>query len=437
MESIDDLVNDAEILVTYAHSNGITLPDGCSPALLGAKASGKVLLNNDARRAEFLQFFGAAIAALNGAVGEFRVLANRCRRLRPLLADAFVLLNFASANGKLIDDDIRNPLLEAGEALSKGTLSLLHEQAFMKAYQTLTAKLAPVTLDTLSASKTKLPKISDFFTWGRIGDSIHGLTLGRFVNALFFMAALIVTCVSLSYYSLGSTGLARYYELHKNWAKASSELPEKKDLVEARVDALAKQEKEGKSPEALVSARNSLAEARKLLVVESSRIADEDAELQMIPTRLWKWVQQPCKSGASYLFYWTLCSDIDRTIDDGKPSVSNALEAARTVSARLRDVYLPLLLGWLGAHAYILRKMTKEISENSFASSSALHHVVRVGLGALAGLASTWLLTPDVVNGGALKSMSPFALAFVAGYGIELIFSFMDRIISAFTAKAT
>ena len=109
------------------------------------------------------------------------------------------------------------------------------------------------------------------------------------------------------------------------------------------------------------------------------------------------------------------------------------MEAARTVISRLNDVYLPLLLGFLGAHAFILRRMSKDITDRTFAKGSAFNHIVRIGLGALAGLASTWLLTPDVVGGASFKTLPIWALAFVAGYGIELVFAFMDRIIAAFT----
>ena len=91
-----------------------------------------------------------------------------------------------------------------------------------------------------------------------------------------------------------------------------------------------------------------------------------------------------------------------------------------------------MLLGWLGAHAFILRKMSSDISQSSLAKASALQHIIRIGLGALAGFASAWLLTPEVVGGAQLKSLPAWALAFIAGYGIELVFSFMDKIVNAF-----
>jgi hypothetical protein len=51
----------------------------------------------------------------------------------------------------------------------------------------------------------------------------------------------------------------------------------------------------------------------------------------------------------------------------------------------------------------------------------------------MAGIASSWLLSPKDV--AALSSVPAWALAFVAGYSIELVFSFMDRIVTAFSSK--
>ena len=100
------------------------------------------------------------------------------------------------------------------------------------------------------------------------------------------------------------------------------------------------------------------------------------------------------------------------------------------------QIILPLLLGLLGAHAFVIRTMTAQISERSFAKASSLRHITRLALGALAGIASSWLLTPDAVS-SQLKNIPAWVLAFVAGYGIELVFAFMDRIIGAFTAKTS
>lgn len=440
MGTTDDMVSDAELMLNYAAANKIALPAGCATELIASKGKSAELAVPGKSRDDFYAAFDAAATVLNVSVASIRASTGRCERLRPLLDDALQLLEFAAANAKQIEDDIRDPLLAAADALSKGTPTLADEQAFMKAYQALTVKTAPVTADTLDASKTKLPDLADFFSRERFADAFRGLTLGRFVNALVFLFVLIITCVSLSYYSLGSTGLARYHELHALLNKTEAELPLKRDLVALRESAVKKEEAKAKrEDEALAAAKRNFVEAQRVVTADEASVREARVEHDAIPDRLWTWSQQPCESKGklvtAYAFYWTLCSAVDKVPDGTAPSVLAKLAAARTVAARLSEIYLPLLLGWLGAYAFILRKMTKEISENSFAKGSALRHIVRLGLGALAGFASTWLLTPEVVGGEALKRIPAWALAFIAGYGIELIFAFMDRIINAFTTK--
>ncbi|CAH1081241.1 hypothetical protein [Candidatus Nitrotoga sp. 1052] len=441
MGTTDDMVSDAELMLNYAAANKIALPAGCATELIASKGKSAELAVPGKSRDDFYAAFDAAATVLNVSVASIRASTGRCDRLRPLLDDALQLLEFAAANAKQIEDDIRDPLLAAADALSKGTPTLADEQAFMKAYQALTVKTAPVTADTLDASKTKLPDLTDFFSRERFADAFRGLTIGRFVNAWVFLFFLIITCVSLSYYSLGSTGLARYHELHAFLSKTEAELPLKRDLVALRESAVKKEEaKVKREDEALAAANRNFVEAQRVVTADEASVREARAEHDAIPDRLWTWSQQPCESRGklvtAYPFYWTLCSAIDKVPDGvAAPNALAKLEAARTVAARLSEIYLPLLLGWLGAYAFILRKMTKEISENSFAKSSFLRHIVRLGLGALAGFVSTWLLTPEVVGGEALKRISAWGLAFIAGYGIELIFAFMDRIINAFTTK--
>jgi hypothetical protein len=50
-------------------------------------------------------------------------------------------------------------------------------------------------------------------------------------------------------------------------------------------------------------------------------------------------------------------------------------------------------------------------------------------------MASGWLLPPETVS-TQLKNMPAWVLAFVAGYGIKLVFAFLDKIIGAFTSKS-
>jgi hypothetical protein len=438
MATIGDMVNDAEWMLHHASANQIALPPGTAAVLLAAKGNEAALAAPGKSRDDFFAAFAAAAAALGGPLAELRAAALRCARVAPMLGGALQLLEFAAAHARPVEDEVRNPILAAAEALARGSLTLAQEQALMKAYQALTIKTAPVNADTLEASRTKLPDLAILFSREGFADGLKGLTLGRFFNALLFVLVLIGTCVSLAYYSLGSTSLSRYRELHASLAKAEAELPQKKDIVALREAALRKEEAKPKpDDDALAAARRNLAEAQRVVAADEAGVKEGRAEESTIPDRLWRWSQQPCEATATFVFRWALCSTIDKLAPGAEaPGTTARIEAARTVSARLSDIYLPLLLGWLGAFAFILRKMTKEIGEHAFGKSSALQHIVRLGLGALAGFASTWLLTPEVVGGEALKKIPAWALAFIAGYGIELVFAFMDRIINAFTSRS-
>lgn len=98
----------------------------------------------------------------------------------------------------------------------------------------------------------------------------------------------------------------------------------------------------------------------------------------------------------------------------------------------LSKYLLPFLYGLVGATVYILRSLTKQIQELTYTSASGVQYGARVILGGLAGLAIGWVVT-DTLTPGAFQSLAPVTLAFLAGYSVELLFSAMDTIISAFT----
>jgi hypothetical protein len=50
----------------------------------------------------------------------------------------------------------------------------------------------------------------------------------------------------------------------------------------------------------------------------------------------------------------------------------------------------------------------------------------------LAGLAVGWFIVPTEGN-STVANLSPLALAFVAGYGSDLVFALMDRVVNGFT----
>ena len=87
---------------------------------------------------------------------------------------------------------------------------------------------------------------------------------------------------------------------------------------------------------------------------------------------------------------------------------------------------LPIILGLMGACAYVIRLISDQIKDTTFSTTSPIRHLVRVALGGLAGVVIGFV---GVANVG---SLSPSALAFIAGYAVEPVFATFDSIAEKF-----
>lgn len=102
--------------------------------------------------------------------------------------------------------------------------------------------------------------------------------------------------------------------------------------------------------------------------------------------------------------------------------------AGRFVLDILQNYLLPLLYGVLGASIYVLRSLSRHITNVTYSEVPGIRHVVHIALGALAGILVGWfsfLLPSDNIIG----SVSPLAIAFLVGYNIELVFTKMDEFV--------
>ncbi|HSF96210.1 MAG TPA: hypothetical protein VLA52_14390 [Thermohalobaculum sp.] len=108
------------------------------------------------------------------------------------------------------------------------------------------------------------------------------------------------------------------------------------------------------------------------------------------------------------------------------------LAQAASILALMSTYVLPLFYGALGTVAYILRSVSRGIRERVLNASKVLNFWVRLPLGALSGVAIGWFLNTDTLPTG-WASVQPLAIAFVAGYSVELIFTAMDQLVGAFS----
>lgn len=114
---------------------------------------------------------------------------------------------------------------------------------------------------------------------------------------------------------------------------------------------------------------------------------------------------------------------------------------ALTNTRRLLELFiLPALYGALGACAFVLRRLTAEQAQATLLADSGIRHGLRISIGVVAGLAIHWLVHEPGAGAAAhgaaglaasLEHLSRIALSFVAGYGSEVVFNILDRLVAA------
>ena len=103
-------------------------------------------------------------------------------------------------------------------------------------------------------------------------------------------------------------------------------------------------------------------------------------------------------------------------------------QAAKSILQVLNYYLLPLVLGLLGAVAFIVRSLLNRLSTTSYTLNSGRRHAMRLALGALLGVISGIFLAPEQTD------LQPFnlslvVLAFLMGYSVEFAFSIFDALI--------
>jgi hypothetical protein len=100
-------------------------------------------------------------------------------------------------------------------------------------------------------------------------------------------------------------------------------------------------------------------------------------------------------------------------------------ERAQIAGGILQQFVLPVLLGTIGALAYVLRSTSEQMRTKTFSTVAPVRNLVRIVLGALMGVV-IGLFTD--LSGKA--NLQPLAIAFLAGYGVEPVFSMFDGLIA-------
>jgi hypothetical protein len=340
--------------------------------------------------------------------------------LAQAVADAQVLVSYASEAPALdLDEKIVATLTEAARLLQQGQLTHQQETTFWKALSDLSRAIAPVTIFSLRATMDAYTPESG---------KVLGFDIGRRSKARW---AVYVYTLGLSL-TLAVLLVCQVYWIFGNWV----------------VNDIQKQKKEITEIETKLRNLRLAVPAQKPPAKPVSQNA-EDLELNILRTHLRTNQLQLDTSYnllSSWSAYWANSMRVAQFCDQGgSDGDMGRVAACRNIahyqsSLVVLDVFqryvLPLLYGLLGCCVYILRTLSAEIRQRTYSEASNIGFRIRLYLGTLGGMVVAWFVTPESAD-GLFKSLSPLALAFLAGYSIELVFTALDRLISAFTKPST
>lgn len=320
-------------------------------------------------------------------------------RLAQAAEDAHSLLYYAVSTGRDVGATMRDPIVRTYRAVATGSPVTDEDEArFLEGYAKLTALVRPTTAATLRATSRTVRR-----PWLWRGFSHEPISEAQRVAYRFGLLALVLILV------IGGAEWTRTFinSVVTDQAEHTRVLEElrttrggQKRLVEQI--ALLDRDRQGTAD----TLRASLVRQREELDVRVQLLDDREASLSR-------------RIQAGY-----------ETLERILPFVNwNELRNVITPVAMIVGVLiLPVLYGALGTCAFVLRTVYAEMVDRSFDARRTGEFMVRVFLGMLSGVSLQWLLVREgqAIPGG----VTPAVLAFLGGYGVELLFAAFDRLLS-------
>jgi hypothetical protein len=343
---------------------------------------------------------------------------------------AKLLLAFATQTGIPIADADLKAIIGAEQALKTGELKLDQEAAFWTSLSKLAVSVRPVTITSLQDT-------------GRVtGSTLIGLFTNRaskYVAWGSMATLLIILCTQIQAVQLSS----RIQGLDDLIAKNN-----------ASVDTALKLWVESQNATLLIKSMDPNTHSPVKTEAEAKQIAAYSVFVAAYEQN--QAIQSERASAANLLnfsrTFWmatffseplstTVCStkDIAPPMESSeRPSLSlgeavdeyRPRQQAQNQYDILYRLLLPALYGLLGSCVFVLRSVSSQLETFTFTWTRRLLGSARLALGPILGVASLVLLTPSKTD--ALSNLPQIGIALVAGYSVDLVLNFMDRITSAF-----
>lgn len=386
---------------------------------------------------------------------EFPKEDNPLRGLSELIGNAQLLLSYASNAGislptEVIEDIVRTKqFFEGTHPSTQPPINLLEmETRFLQATEALAKAVSPVTVSSLRASQTNQV---DNSCWGRFKTIIlrsprqispADLSVRRY--RLLSMIVLLFLLFVQIYWVVGTALVKDINDTNVKIDAARSDfISSKKERDEIRKQL-------NSTTDYSASNTSSDDTTTQTLNAKMSELSDKNANAEIIIANcetlyeveleiLNKWHQYWKKP---YQFLGSLGPKTDKKnnemgTDKRYKKLTRSIKEASFVLDALQVYVLPILYGLLGAITYVLRTLATQIKDFTYTSETNISFRLRLNLGALCGLIIFWFLKGDDATAeSGFSTLSPLAIAFAAGYSVELLFAAMDRFITAFSYPA-
>ncbi|RWX57059.1 hypothetical protein [Photobacterium chitinilyticum] len=299
-----------------------------------------------------------------------------------IVEDGQRLLHFVARHGhQRLDSDAAQIIIDAQDKIARGDWSVEDEVALLVSFDCLATHVYPVTVESIKAvvpradqtkcNKTQAEKV---VAWYR----------------RYTVATLIFLLLFQVYYLFG-------HDIKHNLTTA----------FEARTQAQL----------ALEQATDTSERKKQLEFEQIDQRLDANYRLLQQWNRIWS-------------LGGTLSIDLpEQKLHQFRIAFFAHVLAAEAVLTMLQNYLLPLLYGLLGAFIFVLRNLLQQIKSLTYTNAREVGFRLRLTLGSLAGMITGWLFKPDAAM--EVITLSPMAIAFVAGYSIELLFALLDRIIDS------
>ncbi|WP_310601031.1 hypothetical protein [Desulfobulbus sp.] len=325
--------------------------------------------------------------------------------LKSAVAEAQLLLAFASRNGKSLTEETVNIVVKSG---MQSELTEAEETAFWRHFALLTAAVAPVSAESVQAMASLAGQKSP------VQKTVQRYT----VTAILALAVLVML---QAYWAIGAFVIS---DMKSTQAQLSE--------VEMRILAGGKTTGDSLEPGlAHEGAQESRRSRRQSTASESMELKTKKENLEIYLDANYHWLKLWSRIPNTILGIDTMY-DPDNSPEDAIKENIAYLQSATVTMDILQKYLLPLVYGFLGACVYILRNLSSKIKAYAFINASIINFHIRLCLGTLGGIAIVWFVSPEK-GADPILSLSPLALAFLAGYSVELLFTVMDTVINAFT----